>query len=69
MDIVHYCIQHMSSKEHIHFLFNEFGIEHKMSDSYEKLVFRLLQSKNKKLDLVIIEKIGNQHPSNFILQI
>jgi len=45
MDIVHYCIQHMSSKEHIHFLFNEFGIEHKMSDSYEKLVFRLLQSK------------------------
>jgi len=52
MDIVHYCIQHMSSKEHIHFLFNEFGIEHKMSDSYEKLVFRLLQSKNLKSGLL-----------------
>lgn len=62
MDIVHYCIQHMSSKEHIHFLFNEFGIEHKKSDSYEKLVFRLLQSKNKKLDL---DFITNYHRKNW----
>ena len=58
-NLVKYCLQHMCSKEHIHNLFTEFGILFKQSDSYEKLVFKLDESKSSK---IIIEKFGNQLP-------
>jgi hypothetical protein len=50
-DLVHFCLRHMTSKEHIHIIFNQAGIKYKQSDSYEKLVLRLKESNNDSIDL------------------
>ena len=71
-DLVKYCLQHMCSKEHIHNLFTEFGIVYKQSDSYEKLVFRLDESKSGKINLTVIKnyhrKVWKPTPVNLHLQ-
>jgi len=50
----------MSNKEHIHILYDQYGIYYRKSDSYKKLVLRLDESKSNKINLSVIE---NYHKS------
>jgi hypothetical protein len=54
-DLVCYCLRHMTSKEHIHILYEQAGINYKQSDSYEKLVKRLGDAKSNTINLSIIK--------------
>ena len=54
MDIIKYCIQHMSSKELIHKLFDNYTIVYRKSDSYEKLVGRLVDNDYEEINLNVI---------------
>jgi hypothetical protein len=54
-DIVRFCLQHMTSKKHIHILYEQAGIKYKRSDSYKKLVIRFEEANNDMIDLSIIK--------------
>ena len=56
MDIIKYCIRHMSSKELIHQLFDIHGIFFRNSDSYEKLENRLNEKDYEKINQALITK-------------
>ena len=45
----------MSNKEHIHSLYNDYGIQYKQSDSYENLVLRLENTESPKINISIIK--------------
>lgn len=56
IDIIRYCIRHMSSKEIIHQLFDNHSIVYRNSDSYEKLVDRLNEKDFEKINQSVITK-------------
>ncbi len=54
-DLVRYCLRYMSNKEHIHKLYENYGIQYKHSDSYEKLVLRLENPTSPKINLSVLK--------------
>ena len=61
-DLVRCCLRHMSNKEYIHRLYDDYGIPYKQSDSYEKLVLRLENDESLKIN---ISTIKDYHRSNW----
>lgn len=54
MEIIKYCIRHMSSKEIIHLLFDKHNIIYRNSDSYEKLSERLTTKDYERINQTVI---------------
>ena len=54
-DLVRFCLRHMTSKAHIHILYDKANINYKLSDSYEKLVLRLEEANIELIHLAIIK--------------
>lgn len=59
-DLVKYCLRHMSSKAHIHNLFDIYDISYRVSDSYDKLVKRLDERALKILSIEYITEYYRQ---------
>lgn len=55
-DLVKYCIKHMSSKELVYALFNDYEIKFKKSDTYEKLVGRLKEQDYENINQEVITR-------------
>lgn len=55
IDLVRYCIRHMSSKQAVYMLFEENGLTFKKSDSFEKLSNRINESSG--IELANIQQI------------
>ena len=55
-DLVGFCLRHMSSKELIHQLYEQYSIVYRISDNYEKLVDRLNEKDYEKINETVITK-------------
>lgn len=53
-DLTNYCIRHMSSKELIHILYDNYNIDFRKSDSYQKLVDRLKEEDYERINQDVI---------------
>jgi hypothetical protein len=61
-NLVCYCLRHMSSKEHIHNLYQQAAISYKQNDSYERLVKRFSDAESSMINLSIVK---NYHRKNW----